>query len=263
MAFTGGPISTVGIVPSFTSNLGQQTSASGVVQAQNQIWQGFGEAFVGQPGQPLTGALTGSPINIALNPDTVQNVFGPNGSSLIAGNNVLAPSMTQFLSGTQAFSLNQQIGNSLGSAGPFGSIMSAGGLAGVASLALGAAGGLGDAVGNIANALIGAANYIMFPGGGGEGSSNYAGVPYTLTDVTFSLQPANRGPQAFGSTSSTTFPTSIPTLPFNQYTSMPLLAGSPTANALKSSSMTDGLSKVAFTPSVGAQNFNTSLPRLL
>jgi hypothetical protein len=44
---------------------------------------------------------------------------------------------------------------------------------------------------------------------------------------------------------------------------MPLLAGSPTANALKSSSMTDGLSKVAFTPSVGAQNFNTSLPRLL
>lgn len=263
MAFTGGPISTVGIVPSYTSNLGQQTSASGLVQAQNQVWQGFGEAFVGQPGQPLTGTLTGSPINVALNPETVQNVFGPNGASLTAGNNVLAPSLTKFLSGTQAFSLNRQIGNSLGSAGPFGSVMSAGGLTQYASLALGAFGGIGNSAGSAASALVGAVNYIMFPGGGNEGASNYSGVPYTLTDVTFSLQPANRGPQSFGSASATTFPTSIPTLPFNQYTSMPLLAGSPTANALKSSSMTDGLSRVAFTPSVGAQNFNTSLPRLL
>jgi hypothetical protein len=253
----------IGIVPSYTSNLGQQTSASGVVQAQNQVWQGFGQAFVGQPGQPLTGSLTGSPINIALNPDTVQNVFGPNGATLTSGNNILAPAMTGYLSGNQSFLLNNQIGNSLNSAGPFGSLMSAGGVGGVASLATGFIGGAGNAADQVANALVGAANYIMFPGAGGEGSANYSGIPYTLTDVTFSLQPANRGPQAFGSANATTFPTSITTLPFDQYTSMPPLAGSPTANVLKSSSMTGGLSQAAFTPKVGAQNFNTSLPRLI
>jgi hypothetical protein len=53
------------------------------------------------------------------------------------------------------------------------------------------------------------------------------------------------------------------TLPFNQYTSMPPLAGSPTANALKSSSMVNGLSKSSFTPAVGARNFNTSNLNLL
>jgi hypothetical protein len=249
MAFTGGPLSMIGIVPSYTSNLGQQTSASGVVQAQNQVWQGFGQSFVGQPGQPLTGPLTGSPINIALNPDTVQNVFGPNGATLTSGTNLLAPSLTPYLSGNQSFALNSQIGSSLLSAGAFGSLMSAGGLIGGAvNLATGVVSGVGNAVGNVASSLIGAANYIMFPGGGGEGSSNYSGIPYTLSDVTFSLQPANRGPQAFGSASSTSFPTSLTTLPFNQYTSMPPLAGSPTANALKSSSMSGNLSKVSFSP---------------
>ena len=257
MAFTGGPLSVVGIVPSYTSNLGQQTSASGVVQAQNQIWQGIGKSFVGQPGQPLTGSLTGSPINVALNPDTVQNTLGPGGAALTSGSNVLAPSMTRFLSGSQAFSLNGQIGRSLQSAGPFGSLMSRGGsgLGALASLA----GGVGGAVSNVANALVGAANYIMFPGGGGEGGANYSGVPYTLQDVTFSLQPANKGPQSSGAASSTSFPKTLTTMPFNEYTSMPPLAGSPTANALKSSSMVGGLSAKAFTPAVSSSTFNTSL----
>jgi hypothetical protein len=240
MAFTGGPISTVGIVPSYTSNLGQQTSSTGVVQAQNQIWQGIGKSFVGQPGQPLTGSLTGSPINVALNPDTVQNTLGPGGAALTSGSNVLAPSMTRFLSGSQAFSLNGQIGRSLQSAGPFGSLMSRGGsgLGALASLA----GGVGGAVSNVANALVGAANYIMFPGGGGEGGSNFSGVPYTLQDVTFSLQPANKGPQSSGAASATSTPTTATTLPVNQFTSMPASAGSPTANALKTSAMNGGLS---------------------
>jgi hypothetical protein len=260
MAFTGGPINTVGIVPSYTSNLGQQTSASGVVQAQNQVWQGFGQAFVGQPGQPLTGELTGSPINIALNSDSVQNVFGPNGASLGAGNNILAPAMTQFIGGGQSFGFDNQIGSSLNNAGPFGSLMSRGGNGGIANLASTALGAAGGAIGGVAGALIGAANYIMFPGAGGEGGSNFAGIPYTLQDVTFSLQPANRGPQSFGMEQSTSFPKSMTTLPFNEYTSMPQLAGSPTSNALKSSSMVGGLSSRAFTPgTASSSNFNTSL----
>ena len=257
MAFTGGPLNMVGIVPSFTSNLGEQTSSLGVVQAQNQVWQGAGQAFSGGPGQPLTGDLTGSPINIALNTDSVSGLNG-----LDVGNNVQAPSLTKFLSGTQAFSLNNQLGDSLGAAGAFGSLLSLGGSAAL-SAASGALSGLGGSVGAGAGALVGAVNYIMFPGGGGEGGANYSDVPYTLQDVTFSLQPANRGPQSFGSESATSFPKTMTTLPFNEYTSMPPLAGSPTANALKSSSMVGGLSKATFVPSVGSQNFNTSLPRLV
>lgn len=262
MAFTGGLLNVVGIVPSYTSNLGQQTSSSGIVEAQNQVWQGAGRSFVGQPGQPLTGSLTSSPINVALNPDTVQGITGGNGFSLNSGANILAPSLTRYLGGNQAFSLNNQIGNSLGSAGPFGSLLSAGGSS-LLGAAANVAGGVGGTIGAVAGALIGAANYIMFPGAGGEGASNFAGIPYTLTDVTFSLQPANRGPQAFGSSAATTNPTSSTTLPFNQYTSMPQLAGSPTANALKSSAMVGGLSKAAFSPSLSSQNFNTSIPRLV
>jgi hypothetical protein len=258
MAFTGGPLSVVGIVPSYTSNLGQQTSSTGIVQAQNQVWQGVGEAFVGKPGQPLTGSLTGSPINVALNSDTLSNVSGPGGNALNAGANVLAPSLTRFLGGSQAYGINQQLGTSLRNAGSFGSLLSRGGASNLASVAS-LAGGVGSAASGVAGALIGAANYIMFPGAGNEGASNYAGVPYTLQDVTFSLQPANRGPQSFGTSQSTSFPKSMTTLPFNEYTSMPPLAGSPTANALKSSSMVGGLSTKAFTPAVSSANFNTSL----
>ena len=256
MAFTGGPLNVVGIVPSYTGNLGEQTSSTGVVQAQNQVWQGFGQAFVGQPGQPLTGGLTSSPINVALNSDSVQNVFGPNNASLSAGANVLAPALTQYLGGDQSFGFNNQIGNSLNDAGPFGSVMSRGGLGTLASAALGAA---GASLGGVAGALIGAANYIMFPGGGGEGGSNFAGIPYSLQDVTFSLQPANKGPQSFGTADSASFPKTMTTLPFSEYTAMPQLAGSPTSNALKSSSMVNGLSTKAFTPAVSSSNFNTSL----
>jgi len=261
MAFTGGPLSVVGIVPSYTSNLGQQTSASGVVQAQNQVWQGVGESFVGRPGQPLTGNLTGSTINVALNSDTLSNVSGPGGNALNVGANVLAPSLTKYLGGSQAYGINRQLGSSLRNAGSFGSLLSRGGVSSLATVAA-LAGGVGGAVGAAVSGLVGAANYIMFPGAGGEGASNYSGAPYNLQDVTFSLQPANRGPQSFGTSQSTSFPKSMTTLPFNEYTSMPPLAGSPTANSLKSSSMVNGLSKSAFTPSVGASNFTTSAPRL-
>ncbi len=259
MAFTGGPLSVVGIVPSYTSNLGQQTSSTGVVQAQNQVWQGVGQSFVGKPGQPLTGRLTSSVVNVALNSESLQNFIGPNGNTLFSGSNIKAPSLNGFLGGSQSSLVNRQIGTSLSNAGPFGSVFSRGGassLAAVASLAAGAAGVGGGALGAVA----GAVNYIMFPGAGNEGASNYAGIPYNLQDVTFSLQPANRGPQSFGTSQSTSFPKSMTTLPFNEYTSMPPLAGSPTANALKSSSMVGDLSTKAFTPGAASSgNFNTSL----
>ena len=258
MAFTGGPLDLVGVVPSYTTNLGQQTSASGVVQAQNQVWQGAGEAFIGKPGQPLTGDLTGSPLNIALNPESARAISGGNTSLFTSGRNVQAPSLTRFLGGPQSFAMNDQIKKTLGGAGQFGSLLSAGGRSGSAGGVLGAVSSFGGGAGGALSGLIGAANYIMFPGGGGEGASNFAGVPYSLTDVTFSLQPANRGPQSFGSSSATSNPTSSTTLPSNQFTSMPPLAGSPTANALKTQSMTGGLSSATFTPTLSTLNFSGS-----
>ena len=261
MAFTGGPLDVTAIVPSYTKNLGSQTSATGVVQAQNQVWQGAGEAFIGKPGQPLTGALTGSPINVALNSEVAKDIAGKNTTLFSSGNNVLAPTLTRFVGGNKAFSLNGMIGSTLKSAGPFGSILSAGGSSLASSVTSLSRGGL-SSIGRAASGLFGAANYIMFPGGGDEGASNYSGSPYSLQDVTFSLQPANRGPQSFGSSSATTFPKSMTTLPFNEYTSMPPLAGSPTSNALKSSAMVGGLSQKAFSPSLSSTSFNTSTPRL-
>jgi hypothetical protein len=137
-----------------------------------------------------------------------------------------------------AAGINQQIEQSLQSAGAFGPLLST-----VAtSIVSQATQGVTDA---IFGATSTATNYKMFPGGGGEPSADYGGSAYTLDDVTFSLQPANQGPQFFGSQTSA-FPKSITTLPFNQLTSMPQLAGSSTANVLKQSSMVGGLSKKAF-----------------
>ena len=50
--------------------------------------------------------------------------------------------------------------------------------------------------------------------GEGEAPADYGGSAYTLTDVTFSLQPANQGPQAFGDYSAAFDPkigTKVPT----------------------------------------------------
>ena len=57
MAFQGGPLATVGITPSFVTQLATQTASSGVPQALGQIWQGSGQSFLGSAGQALGGAL--------------------------------------------------------------------------------------------------------------------------------------------------------------------------------------------------------------
>lgn len=259
MAFEGGPLSVIGITPSFVTGLATQTAASGVQQALGQVWQGAGQSFIGSAGQSLGGALAGSAVNVALNSVFGTNVPGPAGLTLDSGANLLATAVTPFVTGSVAAGINQQIQQSLQSAGPFGPALSSaatglvnqalGGIGNAitGALGLGAAGGLGGP---------GGANYKMFPGGGGEPAADYGGSSYTLTDVTFSLQPANQGPQAFGLDQGISLPTSITTLPFNDLTSMPTLAGSATANVLKESAMVGGLSKVAFSPTLDtAKNF--------
>jgi hypothetical protein len=209
MAFAGGALATVGITPSFITQLATQTASSGVPQAIGQVWQGSGQSFFGSAGQALGGALAGSAINIGLNSALGTSVVGPQGFSLNSGANILASTVTPYVTGAVAAGINQSINNSLKSAGAFGPVLSNLGTSLV-----------NQAFGGISNAILGgtdtATNYKMFPGGGGTGEApaDYGGSSYTLDDVVFSLQPANQGPQAFGDYSAAFDPKFGTSLPF-------------------------------------------------
>lgn len=255
MAFQGGAIPTLGITPAFLTQLGTQTGQNGVVLGLNQVWQGAGQSFLGSAGQSLAGNVAGSAVNIALNAALGTQVAGPAGLQLTSGANLLASTITPFITGNVAAGINQNIQQALQSAGPFGPALSIVGT-GLVNQALG---GLGNTI--FGNATQGP-NFKSFPGGGGEPPADYGGSSYTLTDVVFSLQPANQGPQLFGLNSAINFPKSITTLPFNQLVKMPLLGGNDTANKLKQSSMVGQITQKAFSPAVTSKNFNTSLSLL-
>jgi hypothetical protein len=236
MAFQGGALATVGITPSFLTQLATQTASSGVPQAIGQVWQGSGQSFFGSAGQALGGALSASAINIALNSDLGTNVVGPQGLSLNSGANLLASTITPYVTGSVAAGINQNINNSLKSAGPFGPILSNLGT----SLVNQAAQGITNTIFGASTPGTGnATNYKMFPGGGGEGEApaDYGGSSYTLNDVVFSLQPANQGPQAFGESQAVNTPTSFTTLPVTDYTSLPPNAQSLAVNDIKAASI--------------------------
>ena len=231
MAFQGGPLSTVGITPAYITQLATQTASSGIPQAIGQVWQGSGASFLGSAGQALGGALASSAVNIALNSTLGTDVVGPQGLKLNSGANILASTITPFVTSSVAAGINQNINNSLKSAGAFGPILSNLGTSLV-----------NQAFGGLSNAILGstdtATNYKMFPGGGGEPTADYGGSAYTLTDVVFSLQPANQGPQAFGDFSYSNFPGIDTTLPFGTLNGDVFGVGSPySVDALKQSVM--------------------------
>ena len=232
MAFEGGAIPTVGITPAFVTQLGTQTAQNGVVQGLGQIWQSGSQSFFGSAGQSLAGNLAGSAVNIALNSLLGTQVSGPQGLSLTSGANLLASTITPYVTGNVAASINQSIQKSLQSAGPFGPALSTFGT----GLVNQAFGGITDAIFGAASPGTGA-NVKMFPGGGGEPPSDYGGSLYTLSDVVFSIQPANQGPQAFGLDQATTFPKSITTLPFNDLVAMDPLVKNPNVASVKTSAM--------------------------
>ncbi len=241
MAFEGGKINVLGITPSFLTALGTQTSQTGITQGLGQIWQGSGQSFAGSAGQALAGNLAGSAVNIALNGLLGTQVVGPQGLKLDSGANLLASTITPYVTSQLAAGINQSIQQSLQSAGPFGPFLSDLSSTVLDQLQTGIAGNILGATGQ-------ATNYKMFPGGGGEAAADYGGSSYTLTDVVFSLVPANRGPQQFGLDQAINFPKSLTKLPSNTYTSMPLLAGNQTANTLKKASMNNQLSQKTFSP---------------
>lgn len=226
-------------VPESLTQLATQTASTGVPQLLGQVWQGAGQSFFGSAGQALAGGLAGSAVNIALNSAFSTNVVGPQGFSLTSGANILASTITPYVTSSVAAGINQQIGQSLKGAGAFGPIL----------------GNLGTQAVNqvfngITNSIFGAANpgagggnatnYKMFPGGGDEPPADYGGSTYTLTDVVFSLRRANVGPQQDGDAQTANSPKTETTIPATTATSSEgaAAASTPTgANALKQQAM--------------------------
>ena len=237
MAFQGGPLNLIGA--SFLTQTATQAASAGFTQ----VFQGSGQSFFGSAGQALAGNLAGSAVNVALNSVFKTQVTGPGGIKLDSGANILASTITPFVTSTVAAGINQSIQKSLKSAGPFGPVLSTLATSTVNRLfnglsnSLTAASSTGTDYGN-----------KTFPGAGSEPEAYYAGgKSYTLGptggDVVFSIQPANQGPQASGSSEAANSPTSSTTVASNQLTSMPTTAGSPVVNGLKQGSMVDGAVK--------------------
>ncbi len=241
MAFLPGPLSTLGITSSFLT----QTATQAVSTGLTQVYQGSGQSFFGSAGQALAGNLAGSVVNIALNSELGTQVTGPNGTSLASGSNLLASQITPFVTSQVAAGINQNIQQSLQSAGAFGSILS------IASGQI-----VNQLFGGLANSEAGATGdswgLKAFPGGGGEAKADYSGAnPYTLGpnggDVMFSLQLANQGPQNFGLDQAINDPASTTFVPYDHFINPSFSAPNATANALKFAAMNDSLTTAPFT----------------
>lgn len=244
--FVPGAVSTVGITGSFFTQLATQTASSGVAQALGQVWQGSGQSFFGQAGQALGGALAGSAVNIALNSAFNTAVPGPQGFSLNSGANILASTITPYVTSSVSAGINQNIQKSLQNAGPFGPVLS-----GIGT------GLVNQATQGITNAIFGAAtpgsgtNIKMFPGADdSDPSSSYKDNLYTLTDIVFSLKPAYQGPQSEGDAQAINSPTTGTTVGVGEVAgagNMPSGPGSsatdpmaPVANQVRAKAMGDG-----------------------
>ena len=237
MAFLGGALNVIGINSPFITQTLTQAASAGFTQ----VFQGSGQSFLGSAGQSLAGNVAGSAVNIALNSVLGTKVAGPQGLSLTSGANLLASTITPYVTSQVAAGINQSIQKSLKSAGPFGPVLSTLGTSfvnqafqGLTNSIFGNATGTGN--GNTTN-------YKMFPGGGisGESKADYGGgSAYTLTDVVFNLRPANRGPQQSGLEQATNDPKSITSIPANQFTKTPFNVKNFTSNTIKSEAMKAG-----------------------
>ena len=245
MAFLGGALNLVGITPSFITQTATQAASAGFTQ----VYQGSGQSFFGSAQQALNGSAAGSVVNVALNSIFGTQVTGPAGIKLNSGANLLATSLTPFVTSTVAAGINQSIQQSLQSAGSFGPVISTFATTAVNQLF----GGLADAIGGASSTGTGYGNKT-FPGAGSEPPADYAGGnAYTLGsnggDVVFSIQPANQGPQAFGLDKSAFLPTSITSIPVKEFTKVPFNVNNYTANRVKLGAIQNQVTQTSFTPS--------------
>ena len=201
-SFTGGPIPLASVPVSETTSQGTQFS-----QVNVGLNQFLGNSISQQSGLNLSGGqnFKQSQLTSLISPQSSNQMKGAtkNTFSSIGSFSSILPQLPQFSSGFGGSGL----GNSGG--GDF-----------LSGLGLGA--GLGAA-----SAIAGR----IWPGGGGNGPSNYGGFMHNLgpngADVVFSIVPANNGPQTQGLQTAINNPTTPTTLPTNNFTNQVPSTASP------------------------------------
>ena len=217
MAWEGGEIPVVTIVPGPDVGQTAQTATQGTYQQQNkrtllnQVFQGAGQTFSAGAGQAvgLAGGNTAIQVAVATAASRTIKSLGT-GFDLTKGLNIAATSLTSSLPGIVSSSLNQSLAKSLASAGQFAPLLTTIATNLTQSLVGGVVNGLlgnGQGVGGLLGGTPGGSgeNYKSFPGAGqNESAADYGGGgSYTLGlnggDVVFSIRPAGSGAQSTGS----------------------------------------------------------------
>jgi len=217
MAWTGGEIPVVTIVPGLAVGQTAQTATQGTYQQQNkstllnQVFQGAGQTFAAAAGQAvgLAGGNTAIQVAVATAASRTIKSLGT-GFDLTKGLNIAATSLTSSIPGIVSSSLNQSLAKSLASAGQFAPLLTTVATNLTQSLVGGVVNGLlgnGQGVGGLLGGIPGASgeNFKSFPGAGqNESKADYGGGgAYTLGlnggDVVFSIRPAGSGAQSTGS----------------------------------------------------------------
>ena len=191
-------------------------------------------------------------VNVGLSQALGNNLSQQSGINLAGGQNVLQSQLTPLISAASSGQLNDAVLSTVQSIGPLtsilpsasflgggglmggggfgiGNILGGGGFgagellagagAGVGSLLSGLGSGVGSLLGGLGGAV---ANNKIWPGGGGNGPSDYGGFMHNLgqngPDVVFSIVPANNGPQTAGLNTALSNPIVGTTLPTNVFT---------------------------------------------
>ena len=241
MANPGGPLNMVGITPQLVSNLVTTSVSSGVISSANQLLAGVANQSLAQAGSALVGNVASNVVNVGINSLLGTKVAGASGLSLNTGANVLASTITPYVTGSLAQGINQSIQNSLKGAGPLGSVLSQigtglvnQGLNSLTNLIGGAttpgAGGGGSQASK------------FFPGAGSEPAADYGGGnAYSLgsngPDVVIAIRPANSGPLTYGGLEQSINNPSVPTTQALTSFSNPTKIQNTSVNAIKRSQM--------------------------
>lgn len=169
-------------------------------------------------------------VNVGLNPFLGSSITQQSGIDLTGGTDVIQTQLTPLISNGLSLQMTEVTQNTLGSIGSLASILPLASAFGtgfdVGAIAGGVTEGLVGAVGGAFGGLLGGggggAGNKLWPGGGGNGPSDYGGFMHNLgpngSDVTFSITPANSGPQADGLQTAFNSPTVPTTLPTDAFT---------------------------------------------
>ena len=174
-------------------------------------------------------------VNVGFNQFLGSSITQQSGIDLSGGTEVIQTQLTPLISNVLSLQMTEVTQNTLGSIGSLASILPLASafstgfdvgeiVGGVTEGLIGAVGGaLGGAIGGFLGGVggVGAGNKL-WPGGGGNGPSDYGGFMHNLgpngSDVTFSITPANSGPQADGLQTAFNTPTVPTTLPTDAFT---------------------------------------------